>query len=45
MAFWLSGLMISLINFIPTQYLNILVYCSYRVMNKPNIADLDEKEI
>ena len=45
MAFWLSELIISLIVYIHTKYLNILLYCSYRVMNKPNIADLDEKEI
>jgi len=45
MAIWHPGLMISLIIFIPAQCLNILLYCSYRVMNKPNIADLDEKEV
>jgi len=45
MAIWYPGFMISLIILIPAQYLNILLYCSYRVMNNPNIADLDEKEV
>jgi len=37
--------MFSTIIYIHTHCLNNLLYCSYRVMNKPNIADLDEKEI